>query len=473
MNLIKIKTLGLVMALVLLVLTACVHKQNQNENTKAISSLSLETADAMRMLKTIETVSETSRQYGEEEAAPARQFIYDTLVEYGYEVSKNEFTSTQEEIVFLEGHEGIPDDEMIEGKHYKVADVTRQGSNIVATKRPNDRSEKKDILIVSAHYDSGMDCPGANDNGSGVAALLEIARLIKDMPSSMELRVIAFDGEEALLTGSYYYVAGLQEEELQRIIGVINFDMFAAKEADGMQLSTMDGRPNALSQMFDGFKLRDVKSASDHVSFMSVAIPVVSISHEPDSLNHTSEDTLAQIDKEKLVMAVNKGVEAISKIAENNSPPYIQKQKNEESKVFHLKLSDGFPFFENVRTVEEQLGITTVQVPIYDVKWQQVQLDFKTLVNWWGEALETHFIYEFMTISDSMLSYIAIDLSDMEATKSFLNKEFTPIENVENYYFFGFENENISEAWLIGENALMLNEDNGDFQLIITHCQKE
>ncbi len=53
-----------------------------------------------------------------------------------------------------------------------------------------------EILVIGAHLDTEEDCPGANDNGSGVAALLEIARLCKHHPMARTVRFIAFYDEE-------------------------------------------------------------------------------------------------------------------------------------------------------------------------------------------------------------------------------------------------------------------------------------
>lgn len=53
-----------------------------------------------------------------------------------------------------------------------------------------------EILVVGAHYDSEEDCPGANDNGSGVAALLELARLCAGHRVARTIRFVAFYDEE-------------------------------------------------------------------------------------------------------------------------------------------------------------------------------------------------------------------------------------------------------------------------------------
>ena len=54
-----------------------------------------------------------------------------------------------------------------------------------------------EVVVIGAHYDTVMGSPGANDNGSGVAALLEIARYLHEKPAARSLRFVAFVNEEA------------------------------------------------------------------------------------------------------------------------------------------------------------------------------------------------------------------------------------------------------------------------------------
>ena len=53
-----------------------------------------------------------------------------------------------------------------------------------------------EIVVVGAHYDTVLGSPGANDNATGVAALLELARLLRDKPMNRTVRFIAFVNEE-------------------------------------------------------------------------------------------------------------------------------------------------------------------------------------------------------------------------------------------------------------------------------------
>jgi len=57
-------------------------------------------------------------------------------------------------------------------------------------------SGNNDVILIGAHYDSVLGSPGANDNGSGVAALLELSRLFKETPPVSSLRLVAFVNEE-------------------------------------------------------------------------------------------------------------------------------------------------------------------------------------------------------------------------------------------------------------------------------------
>ncbi|RZJ70367.1 MAG: M28 family peptidase [Flavobacterium sp.] len=61
------------------------------------------------------------------------------------------------------------------------------------------------FVIIDGHYDT-VGGPGVNDNGSGTAILLEIARLLKDIPTEYSIKFIHFAGEEDGLIGSQHYV---------------------------------------------------------------------------------------------------------------------------------------------------------------------------------------------------------------------------------------------------------------------------
>ena len=84
------------------------------------------------------------------------------------------------------------------------------------------------IIVIGAHYDSVFGCPGANDNGSGVAALLALARRVAGKPSGATLRLVAFVNEEpphfqTEQMGSYVYAKQCQARGDQ-ITGMISLE---------------------------------------------------------------------------------------------------------------------------------------------------------------------------------------------------------------------------------------------------------
>jgi Zn-dependent M28 family amino/carboxypeptidase len=75
---------------------------------------------------------------------------------------------------------------------YTVQDIECANLEITCT----GNSRNNDFILIGAHYDSVLGSPGANDNGSGVAALLELSRLFKEVPPETSLRFVAFVNEE-------------------------------------------------------------------------------------------------------------------------------------------------------------------------------------------------------------------------------------------------------------------------------------
>ena len=82
---------------------------------------------------------------------------------------------------------------------------------------------KAGAILVAAHYDSVINSPGADDNASGVAAVLEVARLLGDRPTPRTLQIALFDQEEEGLVGSFAYVE--QPANLENLTGVIVLEM--------------------------------------------------------------------------------------------------------------------------------------------------------------------------------------------------------------------------------------------------------
>lgn len=95
------------------------------------------------------------------------------------------------------------------------------GVNIFAQRQGTD--PQAGSILVAAHYDTVPASPGADDNASGVAVVLEVARLLGSRPTPRTLQLAFFDREELGLLGSRAFVAN--EKHLENLQGVLVLDM--------------------------------------------------------------------------------------------------------------------------------------------------------------------------------------------------------------------------------------------------------
>jgi Zn-dependent M28 family amino/carboxypeptidase len=175
------------------------------------------------------------------------------------------------------------------------------------------------MVLLCAHFDSWDAAQGANDNGGGVAAVLEAARIFKTLKIRPKhtIRFVFFSGEEQLANGSRAYVEQ-HKGELDQIWAVFNTDA-GAQAPLGFQLN---GRGDLEAETKKLLKplvalgadrlYLDADFDSDHESFMVVGVPAYSLRVEPgdyDARHHTIIDTFERIDPRMLslqtaVMAV-------------------------------------------------------------------------------------------------------------------------------------------------------------------------
>jgi Zn-dependent M28 family amino/carboxypeptidase len=100
-----------------------------------------------------------------------------------------------------------------EGRFYK---------NIVAEKKGMTSPDK--VLILGAHYDTVAGSPGADDNTSAIAVLLEVGRNIQTVPLGSTLKLITFSLEEYDYAGSTHYVENARKRE-EMIVGMVSLEM--------------------------------------------------------------------------------------------------------------------------------------------------------------------------------------------------------------------------------------------------------
>lgn len=104
----------------------------------------------------------------------------------------------------------------------EIENYSETGNNVVGTLKSTTGSDE--WIVFGAHYDSVKDCPGANDNASGVVLVYEVAKHIASLTNrKYNLRVVFFDEEERGLIGSKAYAQKLVDEQLN-VVSVHTID---------------------------------------------------------------------------------------------------------------------------------------------------------------------------------------------------------------------------------------------------------
>jgi hypothetical protein len=177
------------------------------------------------------------------------------------------------------------------------------------------------VVMAGAHLDSVPAGPGINDNGSGVAALLEVAEALRHPPGA-RVRLAFWAAEELGLYGSRRYVRSLSARERGRIAAYVNLDMV--------------GSPNAVRAVYDGAapieralrralrrpaRSERLGASSDHAPFRRAGIPVGGLytgsaergpgGRPRDPCYHRRCDTLDNVDRAVLLEMARAAAEAL------------------------------------------------------------------------------------------------------------------------------------------------------------------
>jgi Zn-dependent M28 family amino/carboxypeptidase len=182
------------------------------------------------------------------------------------------------------------------------------GTNVIAD-LPGNGSEAGTV-IFTAHLDSVPAGPGANDNGSGSAVVLELAhelaqRSVAERP--LAVRFAWFGAEELGLDGSQFYVQQISDAERQSLRADVNLDMVGVGDAwrfggtdDLVQVAL--GAANDLGQR--ALPLRGaLAGASDHASFLDAGVPAVFLYRVEDPNYHTAGDVPSLVNPDALGQA--------------------------------------------------------------------------------------------------------------------------------------------------------------------------
>ena len=148
---------------------------------------------------------------------------------------------------------------------------------------------KDEWIVVGGHYDhvisrgSGKDtiANGADDNASGTAGVVEIARLMANgAPLNRSILFVAFTSEEQGLLGSKHFIEN-PTIDLDKVVAMLNLDMIGRLHENNLQVLNVETGielPAALKRLNEGYYfnlLPGTSGSSDHASFQAKQIPVL------------------------------------------------------------------------------------------------------------------------------------------------------------------------------------------------------
>ena len=186
-----------------------------------------------------------------------------------------------------------------------------KGTNILFVVPANSGAQSKKQIILVAHYDAFGRSPGADDNASGVAAILGVVKHLKTLSArDLDVLVLFSDHEELGLIGSYKFVERLNTDRLD-IHSVHAFDMLGW-DGDGDRAVELDPGTDEIRDLYEhhaaarGIPITIIESnRSDHAAFRSVDLPSSLLIEEAEHGDfnphyHSRKDRVEFIDFEYL-----------------------------------------------------------------------------------------------------------------------------------------------------------------------------
>jgi peptidase M28-like protein len=182
------------------------------------------------------------------------------------------------------------------GSSWGVPVEAGRSQNVVATSPGFEPGTP--YVVVGAHLDTVAVSPGAEDNGSGVAVLLELARVLQ---AQGQVVLVAFGAEEPVGPGELHhfgskkYVAAMTAEERRNLRGMVSLDRVGA--GDVVPLSSVEGSPSALRDRLARIAAREdvphlveTDAASDHESFADAGFVAARVGSTPYAGYHSAQD---------------------------------------------------------------------------------------------------------------------------------------------------------------------------------------
>ncbi len=228
----------------------------------------------------------------------------------------------------------------LETEYFEWENKGYKGKNIVATIK----GRKDSCIILSAHFDSYYNSPGADDDATGIACLLIAGKIFSKYDFENTIKLVAFSGEEQGMLGSQEYVKYLYKNG-EDIIANINIDTVGYGDGDMVRVLTDEaslwitdfaeevGKEYNLISMYRHGNF----PAGDHQSFIKYgyeAVFFVEYNFNPNI--HSPNDTIEFINKSYLAEVCKLVLATTAKIADTN----LFRIRFEEPKIGYIYLDD-------------------------------------------------------------------------------------------------------------------------------------
>jgi len=185
--------------------------------------------------------------------------------------------------------------------------------NVVGMLTGSDPERARKFLIVGGHLDgvgvdpNGTVFPGANDNGSGPAVTIEVARVLAQHKNMLKNSFIfaAFSGEEEGVVGSEVFVQSsiTKPYRPENVVAYINLDMegcCGGLAASDENFSLHDRLRSAAERLGYDLQYTPLAGSSDHASWLRRRVPAISLGPTQLGPFHTTGDNVASIDPNRI-----------------------------------------------------------------------------------------------------------------------------------------------------------------------------
>ncbi|MGH3343624.1 MAG: M28 family metallopeptidase [Carbonactinosporaceae bacterium] len=199
----------------------------------------------------------------------------------------------------------------------------RAGNTLNVIAEPRGFDVTRPHLVIGAHLDTVPQAPGAEDNASGVAVLLELARLAAAAPPRLPVVFVAFGAEEPRGPGdddhhfgSRAYVAGLGERARAALVGMVSLDRVGVGEAvpvctGGRASPRLADALLARAERLGIPAVRCDNRSSDHWSFERAGLTAARLGATPYAAYHSSRDRPGVVEPHQLARVSRLAWEAL------------------------------------------------------------------------------------------------------------------------------------------------------------------